>query len=175
MAAILSRPQCVKNDKHSWSTHWPFEDVGVSSNVRKFQNRFMAWCLMKLPPSLQDRTDDKSTLVQLMVVSCQATNHYLQQCLPNSMTPFGWPGGSELMGAPQIKDTFWQFLIKSEGCNSNMFPAKNNIFPHCVATSTTTPYMWSLFHLPNHHGTWSMMTEWRGLIGGRSICSRDGL
>ena len=32
-----------------------------------------------------DPTDDKSTLVQVMVWCCQATNHYLNQCWPNSL------------------------------------------------------------------------------------------
>ena len=34
-------------------------------------------------------TDDKSTLVQVMAWCCQATNHYLSQCWPSSMSPYG--------------------------------------------------------------------------------------
>ena len=33
-------------------------------------------------------TDDKSTLIQVMAWCCQATNHYLSQCWPKSMSPY---------------------------------------------------------------------------------------
>ena len=36
-----------------------------------------------------DPTEDKSTLVQVMVWCRQATSHYLSQCWPRSMSPYG--------------------------------------------------------------------------------------
>ena len=33
-------------------------------------------------------TDDKSTVVQVMVWCCQATSHYLSQCRPRSVSPY---------------------------------------------------------------------------------------
>ena len=36
-----------------------------------------------------DLPDDKSTLVQVMVCCCQATSHYLSQCWPRSLSPYG--------------------------------------------------------------------------------------
>ena len=36
-----------------------------------------------------DLTDDKSTLVQVMAWCRQATSHYLSQCWPRSMPPYG--------------------------------------------------------------------------------------
>ena len=36
-----------------------------------------------------DLTDDKSTLVQVMAWCCQATSHYLSQCWPWLMSPYG--------------------------------------------------------------------------------------
>ena len=36
-----------------------------------------------------DLTDDKSTLVQVMAWCHQATSHYLSQCWPSSMSPYG--------------------------------------------------------------------------------------
>ena len=36
-----------------------------------------------------DLTDDKSTLVQVMAWCCQATSHYLSQCWPISLSPYG--------------------------------------------------------------------------------------
>ena len=37
----------------------------------------------------QDLTDDKSTLVQVLAWWRQATSHYLSQCWPTSMSPYG--------------------------------------------------------------------------------------
>ena len=34
-------------------------------------------------------TDDHSTLVQVMAWCCQATSHYLSQCWPRSLLPYG--------------------------------------------------------------------------------------
>ena len=36
-----------------------------------------------------DFTDDQSTLVQVMAWCCQATSHYLSQCWPRSLWPYG--------------------------------------------------------------------------------------
>ena len=37
----------------------------------------------------QDSTDDKSTLAQVMAWCLQATSHYLSQCWPRSLSPYG--------------------------------------------------------------------------------------
>ena len=37
----------------------------------------------------QDFTDDQSTLLQVMAWCRQATSHYLSQCLPRSLSPYG--------------------------------------------------------------------------------------
>ena len=39
-----------------------------------------------------DLTDDKSTLVQVMAWCRQATSHYLNQCWPRSISPYGVTG-----------------------------------------------------------------------------------
>ena len=36
-----------------------------------------------------DLIDDKSILVQVMAWCCQATSHYLSQCWPRSLSPYG--------------------------------------------------------------------------------------
>ena len=36
-----------------------------------------------------DPTDDKSTLYQVMAWCCQATSHYLSQCWPSFISPYG--------------------------------------------------------------------------------------
>ena len=61
----------------------------------------------------QDFTDDKSTLVQVMAWCRQATSHYLGQCRPRSISPYGVtrPQWVNLYGSHHIlwymPDTFW--------------------------------------------------------------------
>ena len=52
----------------------------------------------------QDLNDDKSTLVQVMAWCRQATSHYLSQCWPSSLSPYGvarpqWVDSSRLSNA----------------------------------------------------------------------------
>ena len=46
-------------------------------------------CEIVLRWTPQDVTDDKSTLVQVMAWCHQATSHYLSQCWPRSVSPYG--------------------------------------------------------------------------------------
>ena len=57
------------------------------------------WCEIALRWMPLDFTDDKSTLVQVMAWCRQATSHYMNQCLPRSVSPYGvtrpkWVNGS---------------------------------------------------------------------------------
>ena len=50
------------------------------------------WCIsceIALLWMSMDFTDDQSTLVQVMAWCCQATSHYLSQCLPRYLSPYG--------------------------------------------------------------------------------------
>ena len=46
-------------------------------------------CELALKWMSHDLTDDKSTLVQVMAWCHQATSHYLSQCRPRSLSPYG--------------------------------------------------------------------------------------
>ena len=46
-------------------------------------------CELALRRMSLDLTDDKSTLVQVMAWCRQATSHYLSQCWPRSLSPYG--------------------------------------------------------------------------------------
>ena len=46
-------------------------------------------CEIALSWKPHDLTDDKSTLVQVMAWCRQATSHYLSQCWPRSLSPYG--------------------------------------------------------------------------------------
>ena len=53
--------------------------IGILTLSNDNALRWMPW----------DLTDDKSTLVQVMDWCHQATSHYLSQCWPSSMSPYG--------------------------------------------------------------------------------------
>ena len=53
--------------------------IGIFTSSKDNALRWMLWEL----------TDDKSTLVQVMAWCRQATSHYLSQCWPSSMSPYG--------------------------------------------------------------------------------------
>ena len=64
----------------------------------------------------QDLTDDKSTLVQVMAWCRQATNHYLSQCWPTSLSPYG-------VTRPQWVNSSAIYLLKwAEPVIANMTP-----------------------------------------------------
>ena len=74
-------------------THWSLRDMAVILNCH-FQTQSLNWYLehflknySKCMP--QNSFDDKSILVQVMAWCHQATSHYLSQCWPRSMLPYG--------------------------------------------------------------------------------------
>ena len=71
-------------------THWPLGNLdaivklqfSISFYWLVFSHRIRRW----MP---WDLTDDKSALVHVMVWCRQATSHYLRQCWPRSLSPYG--------------------------------------------------------------------------------------
>ena len=70
----------------------------LGSRVMQFANDFHSWrshdgwcisCKIALRWMPLDLTGDKSTLVQVMAWCRQATSHYLNQCWPRSLSPYG--------------------------------------------------------------------------------------
>ena len=53
--------------------------IGIFTSSKDNAVRWMPW----------DLTNEKSTLVQVMAWCRQATSHYLSQCWPSSMSPYG--------------------------------------------------------------------------------------
>ena len=74
-------------------THWPLGNLNESMYlilqiIAVIDGWGISWELALRCMSL-DLTDDKSTLVQVMVWCHQATSHYLSQCWPRSLSPYG--------------------------------------------------------------------------------------
>ena len=85
----VTRLYPLVNIERDCLTCWPLGDLEVIFNLalllRFFRSSYQ-YVLRKIPQNL---TDDKSTLVQVMAWCCQATSHYLSQCWPRSMSPYG--------------------------------------------------------------------------------------
>ena len=69
----------------------------------------------------QDLTDYKSTLVQVMAWCRQATSHYLSQCWPRSMSPYGVTRPQWVKTLPVIQIQ----LCKGEKCIKIIFDPSN--------------------------------------------------
>ena len=75
-------------------THWPLAPIELNFRYSIFWiiSVIDGWgisCELALRWMLLDLTDDKSTLVQVMAWCRQATSHYLSQCWPRSLSPYG--------------------------------------------------------------------------------------
>ena len=70
-------------------THWPLGDL---NEIFKLILVIVDWgisCDIALRWMSLDLTDDESTLVQVMAWCRQPTSHYLSQCWPGSLSPYG--------------------------------------------------------------------------------------
>ena len=74
-------------------THWPLRNFEWSFRHVIFKRIFVdGWhicCEIALIWMSLDFTDDQSSLVQVMAWCRQATSHYLSQCWPRSLSPYG--------------------------------------------------------------------------------------
>ena len=87
-----------------------------------------------------DLTDDESTLVQVMAWCCQATSHYLSQCWPRFMSPYG------------VTRSQWVNLTWLTKCHSSKLIQKFLPISICSTSSFTCRRMLS-------NGTWD--GSWR--------------
>ena len=80
--------------------HWCFsqliclKDIWMKFKILNFQANFSDWCLRYLLGNClrwvsQDHSNDLSTLIQVMAWGCQAPSHYLSQCWPRALPPYG--------------------------------------------------------------------------------------
>ena len=83
--------------------------TGIFTSSKDNALRWMPW----------DLTDDKSTLVQVMAWCRQATSHYLSQCWPSSMSPYGvtrpqWVNFNHKMHCSCIAEGFLCWFVMRE-------------------------------------------------------------
>ena len=80
----------------------------------------------------RDHSDDKSTLVQVMAWCRQATSHYLNQCWPRSLPPYGvtrpqWVNcestcWAELAANWHVKQHWWKHPNPTNLKNTKKYP-----------------------------------------------------
>ena len=74
-------------------THWPLGNLNEILDIIFKQilviDSWGIFCEIVLIWMSLDFTDDQSTLVQVMAWCHQATSHYLSQCWPRSLSPYG--------------------------------------------------------------------------------------
>ena len=97
-----------------------------------------------------DLTDDKSTLVQVMAWCRQATSHYLNQCWPSSMSPYG-------ITRPQ-----WVNTLAQGRCGSNF---KRKTLKFIIQNSLATHHEIALRWMPQNltrKSTLVQIMDWCG-------------
>ena len=98
--SAFQRRSCLGcNNSSMLKFKWLFNSLAPGGFENIFQNVFfklISWidtlsnsCETVLRRMPQNPSDDKSTLVQVMAWCRQATSHYLSQCCPRSLSPYG--------------------------------------------------------------------------------------
>ena len=102
--------------------------IGIFTPSKDNALRWMPW----------DLTDDKSTLVQVMAWCHQATSHYLSQCWPSYMSPYG-------VTRPQwVKDTKVYSELTYWICLMISYKTKKN---KCWVLVKQTWRIWVKYHM----------------------------
>ena len=80
-----------------------------------------------------DLPDDKSTLVQVMAWCRQATSHYLSQCWPRPISPYGftWPQWVNVLTRALFTNPPWI----SNHMHSQLWDKITHPFPHFTPTA----------------------------------------
>ena len=91
---LILLPDIIQTKRDRSLTHWPLGDFNKFLKKIIFKlilvtNDCDISCEIALRLTSWDLSDDKSTLVQVMAWCRQATSHYLNQCWPWSLAPYG--------------------------------------------------------------------------------------
>ena len=105
-------------------------------------------CETVLTWTSQDLTDDKSTLVQVMDWCRQATSHYLSQCWPSSLSPYGvtraqWVNTLRLeQNGSHFADNIFKYTLSHENFvfrfifHWSLFPMVQSALRHCLGKAS---------------------------------------
>ena len=109
-----------------------------------------------------DLTDDKSTLVQVMAQCRQATSHYLSQCWPRSLSPYGFTR-LQCVNNLIIKETenFNAYLTWWLSINKFCGAYSRSLWGSCVFNY----YHWNQSHHLKHYSweqkpCWQLISDW---------------
>ena len=125
--------------------YWSLNSLAPGGFENIFQNVFfklISWidtlsnsCETALRSMPQNPSDDKSTLVQVMAWCRQAASHYLSQCCPKSLSPYGvtrpqWVKSNEYL---YITSNIYTFAMQANKCSQyhNKCKCINFVREHC--------------------------------------------
>ena len=92
LVEVLKISLCKMILKTTHLTNWPLGNLNVILDIFKWILVVDGWgisCEIALILISLDFTDDQSTLVQVMTWCRQVTSHYLSQCWPRYLSPYG--------------------------------------------------------------------------------------
>ena len=97
LAFVRGIQRWLVNSRHKWPITrkmLPFDDVIMHVSCGCFSlvmpiSKLIIHYNVTLEWKPQNLTNGQSTLVQVMAWCCQATTHYLNQCWPRPMSPYG--------------------------------------------------------------------------------------
>ena len=106
-------------------THWPLGDVAVIFKLIIQNSILCTCCEITLRCLLQNLTNGKSRLDQVMAWCPQATSHYLRQCWPRSMSSCGttrpqWVKLASAGWPPSWVRDRWVISLASRKCGCNL-------------------------------------------------------
>ena len=99
----VTRPQWINNSLAPGKFEWNFRHV-IFKQILVIDGWGIA-CEITLMWMSLDLTDDQSTLVQVMAWCRKATSHYLSQCWPRSLSPYG------VTGPQWVNRICWNLLV----------------------------------------------------------------
>ena len=88
----------------------------------------------------RDPTDDKSTLVQVMAWCRQATSHYLSQCWPRSVSPYGVTRPHQKCNRVQSSLTILYTYMYVEHEDINIHLNTSAFFTFCAISKIIRPW-----------------------------------
>ena len=191
MAAILSWSQCVNSlapGKFEWNFWYIILQIisvidgwGISCELA------LRWMSLSL-------TDDKSTLVQVMAWCRQAASHYLSQCWPRYLSPYGvtrpqWVNSRAVSWLSWLIHRTWMSEITGMTCHQYLWQVVTEISPgglfmnccfgvtkKCNPTWLKINQIWLIEHLPSQilsEVIWYLThTCWCGIVTQRFLCTK---
>ena len=149
----VNRPQWVKTEIFNLVLL-----IGILTSSNDNALRWMPW----------DLTDDNSTWVQVMAWCRQATSHYLSQCWPSSMSPYGITRPQWVIIYSCLTHRWWRLVVSflwvliSWGHLWRGLPPRQVMrLPLRSRSRRVAPFAWNYWWGGDYYYSWSGYCQWR--------------